>query len=254
MATSQQAIQNLFQSPWQIALCLTGGGSRVVSDLLTVPGASSTLLDVAIPYSTASLADYLRQVPDQSCSRETALRMATVAWQKALRFSEATEDASAHRLGVACAASLASSIPKRGEHRIWIPDKDLDTFGPVIAAAFEMTDQPRLAVQTLNRMLANRPKDVAMRRRVAELLLQTGAPSDISAAQVQFRKLEGTLKAGSDEWMDARIHVIETAIQLKDFEAARKLLKVTQLLYPNPSTDDLKRRLNEASTALASAK
>ena len=135
-----------------------------------------------------------------------------------------------------------------------IPDKDLDTFGPVIAAAFEMTDQPRLAVQTLNRMLANRPKDVAMRRRVAELLLQTGAPSDISAAQVQFRKLEGTLKAGSDEWMDARIHVIETAIQLKDFEAARKLLKVTQLLYPNPSTDDLKRRLNEASTALASAK
>ena len=135
-----------------------------------------------------------------------------------------------------------------------IPDKDLDTFGPVIAAAFEMTDQPRLAVQTLNRMLANRPKDVAMRRRVAELLLQTGAPSDISAAQVQFRKLEGTLKAGSDECMDARIHVIETAIQLKDFEAARKLLKVTQLLYPNPSTDDLKRRLNEASTALASAK
>lgn len=135
-----------------------------------------------------------------------------------------------------------------------IPDKDLDTFGPVIASAFEMTDQPRLAVQTLNRMLANRPKDVSVRRRVAELLLQTGDPSDISAAQVQFRKLEGVLKAGSDEWMDARIRVIETAIQLKDFEAARKLLKVTQLLYPNPNTDDLKRRLNEASTALASAK
>ena len=135
-----------------------------------------------------------------------------------------------------------------------IPDKDLDTFGPVIAAAFEMTGQPRLAVQTLNRMLTHRPKDVAMRRRIAELLLQTGEPSDISAAQVQFRKLEGILKAGSDEWMDARIRVIETAIQLKDFEAARKLLKVTQLLYPNPNTDDLKRRLNEASTALASAK
>lgn len=135
-----------------------------------------------------------------------------------------------------------------------IPDKDLDTFGPVIASAFEMTGQPSQAVQTLNRMLANRPRDVVMRRRVAELLLQTGEPSDISAAQVQFRKLEGTLKAGSDEWMDARIHVIETTILLKDFEAARKLLKVTQLLYPTPSTDDLKRRLNEASTALASAK
>jgi hypothetical protein len=103
-------------------------------------------------------------------------------------------------------------------------------------------------------MLARRPKDVVMRRRVAELLMQTGEPADISAAQVQFRKLEGTLKAGSDEWMDARMHVIETAIQLKDFEAARKLLKVTQLLYPNPNSADLKHRLNEASTALASAK
>jgi hypothetical protein len=49
VTTSQQAIQNLFQSQWQIALCLTGGGSRVASDLLTVPGASGTLLDVAIP-------------------------------------------------------------------------------------------------------------------------------------------------------------------------------------------------------------
>jgi tetratricopeptide (TPR) repeat protein len=135
-----------------------------------------------------------------------------------------------------------------------IPDKDLDTFGPVIASAYEMTDQPRQAVETLNRMLARRPKDVVMRRRVAELLMQTGEPADISAAQVQFRKLEGTLKAGSDEWMDARMHVIETAIQLKDFEAARKLLKVTQLLYPNPNSADLKHRLNEASTALASAK
>ena len=101
-------------------MCLTGGGSRVASDLLTVPGASSTLLDVAIPYSTAALTDYLGQVPAQFCSRETALRMATVAWQKALRFSEATENATAHRLGVACTASLASSKPKRGEHRIWI--------------------------------------------------------------------------------------------------------------------------------------
>ena len=120
MTTSQQAIQNLFESPWQIALCLTGGGSRVASDLLTVPGASSTLLDVAIPYSAASLTDCLGQVPAQFCSRETALDMATVAWQNALRFSTSTESSSAHCLGVGCTASLASSKPKRGKHRIWI--------------------------------------------------------------------------------------------------------------------------------------
>ncbi len=135
-----------------------------------------------------------------------------------------------------------------------LADKDLDTFGPVIASAFEMTDQLENAVEILNRLLSQRPSDAAMRRRVADLLLQTGDPTAIADARAQFRKLESTLKAGSDEWMDARIHVIEAAIQLKEFEDARKLLKVTQLLYPNPSTDDFKRRLAEASAVLASAK
>ena len=120
VTTSQQAIQNLYESPWQIALCLTGGGSRIASDLLTVPGASSTLLDVAIPYSSGSLTEYLGKVHDQYCSRETALRMATVAWQRALQFSESTKNDAVRCLGVSCTASLASSKPKRGEHRIWI--------------------------------------------------------------------------------------------------------------------------------------
>tara|TARA_R110002072_G_scaffold927_1_gene7385 strand:+ start:44476 stop:47013 length:2538 start_codon:yes stop_codon:yes gene_type:complete len=147
-----------------------------------------------------------------------------------------------------------TAIELAGFNLTAIPDKDLDTFGTVIASAFEMTDQPRKAIETLSRLLRQHPKDVAMRRRVADLLLQTGDPTAIADAQVQFRKLEGTLKAGSDEWMDARIHVIETAIQLKDFEDARKLLKVTQLLYPNPTSDDFKHRLAEASAALASTK
>lgn len=120
VTTSQQAIQNLYESPWQIALCLTGGGSQIASDLLTVPGASSTILDVAIPYANSSLCDYLGETPEQFCARNTALKMATVAWQKALRNSSSPEKHSADFLGVSCTAALASSKPKRGNHRIWI--------------------------------------------------------------------------------------------------------------------------------------
>jgi tetratricopeptide (TPR) repeat protein len=141
-----------------------------------------------------------------------------------------------------------------GKNPEGLSDQEVDTFGPVVASAFEMTGRTNLAVDILKRMLKKRPKDVVMRRRIAELLLKTGEPADIADAQLQFRKLEGSLKAGSTEWMDARIHVIEAAIEMKNFDEARKLLKVTQLLYPNPNADDLKRRLNEASTALASAK
>jgi tetratricopeptide (TPR) repeat protein len=135
-----------------------------------------------------------------------------------------------------------------------LSDQEVDTFGPVVASAFEMTGQTNRAADILKRMLKKRPRNVVMRRRIAELLLKTGEPADIANAQLQFRKLEGSLKAGSAEWMDARIHVIEAAIKMKKFDEARKLLKVTQLLYPNPNADNLKRRLNEASTALASAK
>lgn len=120
MTTSQHAIQSLFQSPWRLALCLTGGGSRIASDLLTMPGASSTLLDLVIPYSAASLTEYLGQTPQQFCSRESALSMASVAWQKAVRFSKSSDHDATHSLGVAGTASLVSTRPKRGEHRIWI--------------------------------------------------------------------------------------------------------------------------------------
>ena len=135
-----------------------------------------------------------------------------------------------------------------------LSEEQIDTFGPIVASAYEMIGQPSLAIETLKRMLSKQPKDVAMRRRVAELLLTTQKTTDITAAQLQFRKLESSLKAGSLDWMDARIHVIESSILLKNFDEATKLLKVTQLLYPNPGTDELKRRLKEASTTLASVK
>lgn len=120
MTTSHQAIQNLYDSPWQIVLGLTGGGSRIASDLLTVPGASTTVLDIAIPYASTSLSEYLGQTPEKFCSRQTAMKMATVAWQKAARFSSSSDRRAADCLGVSCTASLASSKPKRGDHRIWI--------------------------------------------------------------------------------------------------------------------------------------
>ncbi|NQV25635.1 MAG: hypothetical protein HQ518_14855 [Rhodopirellula sp.] len=135
-----------------------------------------------------------------------------------------------------------------------LSDSELETFGPVIASAFEQTGQTSDAVRLLERLLASHPKDIPMRKRVAMLLVDSDKTSDIASAQLQFRKLEGVLQAGSDDWMDARIHVIETAIQLKNLDEARKLLKVTQLLYPEPKTDELKRRLSEAAAALASVK
>ncbi|MDA1165528.1 MAG: hypothetical protein O3B13_20720 [Planctomycetota bacterium] len=120
MATSQQAIEQLHASPWKIALCVTGGGSRICGDLLTVPGASNTILEITIPYSSAALTEFLGGIPDQFCSRETALRMASVAWRRAMNFATSDEASAKYCMGVSCTASLVSSRPKRSEHRLWI--------------------------------------------------------------------------------------------------------------------------------------
>lgn len=147
-----------------------------------------------------------------------------------------------------------TAVELAGLNVLTLSEQELDKFGPVIASAFEETGQTGRAVQILNRLLARQPKDTTMRRRVAEMLLRTGKPADITAAQLQFRKLEASFKTGTDVWMDARIHVIEIALALKNFDEARKLLKVTRLLYPKLDNDDLNRRLNEVSAALASRK
>ncbi|MDA1165529.1 MAG: hypothetical protein O3B13_20725, partial [Planctomycetota bacterium] len=123
-----------------------------------------------------------------------------------------------------------------------------------IASALEQTGQASQAADVLNRLLTRRPSDTAMRRRLADLLMASNKPADVQAAQLHFRKLEASFSAGDADWMDARIHVIEIAISLKNVDEARKLLKVTQLLYPPPNDDALKQRLTNVAAALASVK
>ena len=114
------AIEALHAGPCRLVLAVTGGGSRVVSDLLQVPGASGTVLEAIVPYSPQAMTDWLGQTPEQFCSRATALQMATVAWQRAQQLARAESSSSDACFGVACTASLASVPPKRGEHRCWI--------------------------------------------------------------------------------------------------------------------------------------
>lgn len=132
--------------------------------------------------------------------------------------------------------------------------EELGQFGSVIATAFEQTAQTDRAVEILRQLLARNPRDTKLRRRVAEILSRNEDAASLTAAQQELRRLEEHFEPGSTEWMNARLSVIEIAIRLKNTDEARKLLKVTQLLYPSPDSDELKRRLKEVSEALASGK
>lgn len=112
----QQLVESLHNSGRQAVIAVTGGGSLAISDLLTVPGASAFLLEARVPYSPIALTEWLGREPEQFCSRETALAMAVVAWQRACKLSSQPD----HAVGVGCTAAIASNRPKRGEHRAWI--------------------------------------------------------------------------------------------------------------------------------------
>jgi nicotinic acid mononucleotide adenylyltransferase len=137
-------------TPTRLVLAITGGGSRAISGLLEVPGASRTLLEAIVPYSEGSLIRWLGGRPDQACSPPTARAMAMAAFCRACDYQPppgvsagANECGIANcggdvspsdvvspgghagmsdipLAGIAATASLASDRPKRGPHRVYL--------------------------------------------------------------------------------------------------------------------------------------
>ncbi|MCH2114577.1 MAG: hypothetical protein MK171_06675 [Pirellulales bacterium] len=101
-----------------LVVAVTGGGSKAISQLLEVPGASQSVLEAVVPYSGVALANWLGGAPDQSASGATARAMAMASWMRARCLSG---DADVQALiGLAATASLAGNRAKRGQHRIHV--------------------------------------------------------------------------------------------------------------------------------------
>lgn len=97
---------------------LAGGGTQLVADLLTTPGASKAVLELTTPYATAALADALNDEapPQRACTPDVAHRLAVAAFDRALALG-----APSHRaVGFGCTAALATQRLRRGEHRCFI--------------------------------------------------------------------------------------------------------------------------------------
>lgn len=97
-------------------LVVTGGGTQAIADLLSVPGASRTVLEVVVPYSEAALTEFLGASPRRAVSVETAAALARAAYKRAVDL-HATEGP---LVGVSCTAALATDRLKRGAHRAHI--------------------------------------------------------------------------------------------------------------------------------------
>ncbi|KAG0592336.1 hypothetical protein KC19_1G243500 [Ceratodon purpureus] len=109
-------IEAIHSSPTHAVLCLSGGAAQALGWLLSVPRASSTVLEATIPYSRASMVQLLGKVPTQTVCRETADEIAMAAYNRALKLSMPGVQVA----GVGFTGALASVPPKRGDHRCFV--------------------------------------------------------------------------------------------------------------------------------------
>jgi hypothetical protein len=113
-----ELVSAIFAGKFQAVIAVTGGGSKAISQLLEVPGASRMLLEAVVPYAQAALEDWLCGTVDQACSESTARTMAMAAWMRARRLAPAADP---HLLlGLGATASLATDRPKQGAHRVHV--------------------------------------------------------------------------------------------------------------------------------------
>jgi nicotinamide mononucleotide (NMN) deamidase PncC len=114
------AVRLIHASSTRAVLHVTGGASYALPWLLATPGASSTVLDAAVPYSRRALLRLLNNSangelkPSSFASAPVAERLGAAAYRRAVTLSRGE---SIPLVGVAASCALGSSAPKRGDHR-----------------------------------------------------------------------------------------------------------------------------------------
>ena len=114
-------IERIHMQPGRMMLVIAGAGTQALAWLLSVPGASRTLIEAIVPYDEVSSAEFLGRVPVRFVSAETARLFAGRALTRAKQVVENGEPV----VGVACTATIVTDRVKKGTHRaniaIWRP-------------------------------------------------------------------------------------------------------------------------------------
>ncbi|WP_420625681.1 hypothetical protein [Candidatus Poriferisodalis sp.] len=117
-----RAIRLIHDSRLRIVLSVTGGGVLALSDLLTIPGGSRTILEATVPYSVKSLYELMGSELEPHVSDEAALAMAGGCLVRAYCLVSTPKPGTEPwpLAGISCTAALVTDPPRRGEDRAHI--------------------------------------------------------------------------------------------------------------------------------------
>ncbi len=180
-AAIRSLITRLHAAPYRYVLAVTGGGAAAAGWLLSVPGGSRTVLEVAVPYGEQALIDFLAHRPASFCSLETARDMAVRAWQRARWLAPCASTA-----GIGCTASLRSDRPKRGDHRFHLAVRTA-----ALTAAWSLT----LAKELRDREGEEEVLDRVLLNAMAESF---GLAERVAVPLLPGEEIEATIEPASD--------------------------------------------------------
>jgi len=194
-STENQKINRLHQHACAFVLAVTGGGSRAISDLLGVSGASNTLLECLVPYSNSSLANFIGTTPKQACSAQTARDMAMKAYERALSLSGGTQQKN-EIYGLGCSAALGTLRQRKGSDRCFV--------------AIQSTQSTLLLSLALDKTLSRTSQEILCSKIIIEgMCLATGLEKEISVNELKIEMFTAPL-----DWqklMSGETHKTEVA-------------------------------------------
>lgn len=111
--TIEETVERIHSTPFKLVVYVTGGAAQAPSWLLSVPGASRTILECRVPYSNTALAEVLGYTPETSVSTSTAEAMARAAYRQAAALSSFGTPI----IGASATCALSTDRDRRGQHR-----------------------------------------------------------------------------------------------------------------------------------------
>jgi len=190
----EQLVQSIHAAPTQLVLVIAGGGHSALSNLLSVAGASRTVLEGLVPYSAAAFDEFLGFTPAQHVTSATVRHLAGRAYTRARHLGEHTTDL----LGVACTATIATNRQKRGDHRayvaVWQCEQLTETFLFLEKGARDRAGEEEIVGKVILNTISH-ACDLA-----TALPLGLGAGDHVVTTTISYNEPAAALAAGERQW------------------------------------------------------
>lgn len=116
----ENAVKTIHGTPTKAVIFVTGGASHVSSWLLSIPGASATILEHRVPYSRSAIFDALGTETASKVQKFASATAAQVLAKAAYHRAVALTGPGTRVCGIAAACALVTNNVKVGEHRAYV--------------------------------------------------------------------------------------------------------------------------------------